>query len=138
MRRPVTETKTRSASKSFIWRIMGILILAAVTYAYTGDWITTGLITVLHHGIFLIVFYLNERFWLWVDQRVILKPFKRSILKMLMYETLLGNVILGLITYLITGDPKQMTQITLTYIGIKHVTYIFNEFVWTRIKAGRR
>jgi len=138
MKRPITETKARSASKSFIWRIMGVIILAAVTYVYTGNWITTGLITFLHHGIFLIVFYLNERFWLWVDQRVVLKSLKRSILKMLMYETLLGNVILGLITYIITGDPKQMTQITICYISIKHALYIFNEFVWGRIKAGKR
>lgn len=31
-----------------------------------------------------------------------------------------------------------MTAITLTYIGIKHVCYVFNEFVWDRIKTGKR
>ena len=62
----------------------------------------------------------------------------RSIAKMFTYETLLGNIILGLITYWITGSGKQMTEITLTYIGIKHSTYILNEFVWKRIKLGTK
>ena len=55
---------------------------------------------------------------------------------MFTYETLCGNIILGTITYLITGSWKQMTAITITYIGIKHVIYIFNEFIWKNIKLG--
>ena len=30
------ELKKRSALKSFIWRIVGVIVLAAVTFAYTG------------------------------------------------------------------------------------------------------
>ena len=129
------EKRIRSMSKSVIWRIMGVLILAAVTYAYTRKWIQTGLITFIHHGVFLFVFYFHERLWLKVKriQNLTIRP----ILKMLTYETLCGNVILGTISYLVTGSWKQMTVITLTYIGIKHVCYVFNEFVWDRIKIGR-
>ena len=130
------ETKTRSASKSIIWRIFGVIILAAVTYAYTGDWITTGLVTVIHHVTFLFVFYFHERAWLkstWPTSTT-----GRSLAKMFTYETLCGNIILGTITYLITGSWKAMTAITLTYIGIKHVTYIINEFVWKKIRWGKR
>ena len=130
------ETRTRSASKSTIWRIMGILILATVTYAYTREWIQTGLITVIHHGVFLAVFYFHERLWLKVKR--IKNLTVRSILKMLTYETFCGNVILGTITYCVTGNWKQMTAITLTYIGIKHACYIFNEFAWDRIRLGKR
>lgn len=130
------ETRLRSSSKSFIWRILGVLILATVTYAYTRQWIQTGIITVIHHGVFLFVFYLHERIWLAVKR--IHNLTTRSILKMLTYETLCGNVILGTITYLVTGSWKQMTAITLTYIGIKHVVYVFNEFVWDRIKIGKK
>jgi len=133
---PHMETHARSASKSIIWRIMGILILAAVTYVYTRQWIQTGLITLIHHGVFLGVFYLHERLWLKV--KIFQNLTTRSILKMLTYETLCGNVILGTISYLVTGSWKQMTAITLTYISIKHVCYIFNEFIWDRIKIGRR
>ncbi|MBA7594335.1 hypothetical protein ES703_01276 [subsurface metagenome] len=61
----------------------------------------------------------------------------RSLLKMFMYETLCGNVILGAISYLVTKSWGQMTAITLTYIGIKHICYVFNEFAWDRIKVGR-
>jgi len=125
------ELKKRSALKSFIWRIVGVVVLAAVTFGYTGNWITTGLVTVIHHGVFLLVYYLHERAWLKVKLENMMW---RSLAKMFTYETLCGNVILGTITYAITGSWKQMTAITLTYIGIKHVIYIWNEFIWKRIK----
>lgn len=132
----MNETRIRSASKSIIWRIMGILILATVSYAYTRQWIQTGLITVIHHGVFLVVFYFHERLWLKIKR--IQNLTAQSILKMFTYETLCGNVILGTISYLVTGSWKQMTAITLTYIGIKHVCYVFNEFAWDRIKVGKK
>jgi len=53
------EIKKRSAAKSIIWRIVGIIILAVITYAFTGSLITTGLVTVIHHAVFLLVFYLH-------------------------------------------------------------------------------
>lgn len=129
------ETKTRSAIKSLIWRIVGVLILGAVTYFYTHHYIKTGLITFIHHGVFLLVFYFHERIWLKLKKPVGITA--RSLAKMFTYETLCGNIILGVITYLITGSWKQMTQITITYIGIKHITYVLNEFVWKRIRLGR-
>lgn len=129
------ETRIRSSMKSVLWRILGVLILVAVTYAYTREWITTGLITIIHHGVFLLVYYFHERLWLKIKQ--IQDLTHRSLLKMLTYETLCGNVILGTISYLVTGSWKQMTAITLTYIGIKHICYVFNEFIWDRVKRGR-
>ena len=129
------ELKKRSALKSFIWRIVGVIVLAAVTFGYTGNWITTGLVTVIHHGVFLLVFYLHERMWLKIKLENMVW---RSIAKMFTYETLCGNIILGTITYMITGSWKQMTAITLTYIGIKHVIYVWNEFIWRKIKWGSK
>ncbi len=125
------ETITRSALKSFIWRIVGVAVLAAVTYFYTRQWSTTSLITIIHHVTFLFVFAAHERIWLKFKYPVSLT--KRSICKCLTYETLLGNLILGIITYLITGSWKQMGQITITYIFIKHILYIFNEGLWDKI-----
>ena len=61
----------------------------------------------------------------------------RSIAKMFTYETICGNIILGIITYAITGSWKTMTAITITYIAIKHLIYILNEFVWKKIKWGK-
>ena len=129
------EIHIRSWLKSFIWRVTGVVILAAVTYFYTGNWIQTAWITVLHHSVFLIVFYLHERFWLHVDFENMLL---RSILKCITYETILGNLILGIISLIITGDVQQMTKITLTYILIKHLVYVWNEFIWKGIKWGIR
>jgi len=130
------ETNTRSAVKSIIWRIVGVVVLATVTYAYTRKWIQTSLITVIHHGTFLFVFYAHERLWLKFKKP--LGKTARSVCKCLTYETLCGNVILGTITYLVTGSWKAMTAITLTYIGIKHVIYIYNEFIWAKIKLGTK
>lgn len=126
------ETQSRSFIKSLIWRIVGVLVLGAVTYFYTRKWITTTWITFLHHGIFLFVFWAHERFWLCVN----MKGLKRKLCKMLTYETILGNFILGIISLIITGSVQQMTQITITYIAIKHVIYIINEVIWQRITLG--
>lgn len=132
----MSETQLRSGTKSFIWRILGVIVLATVTYAYTRRWITTGIITVLHHGIFLLVFYLHERAWLRLGR--IKNLFWQSVAKMFTYETLLGNLILGTVTWLVTGNWKEVTNVTLTYIGIKHVMYIWNEIIWDKIKAGKK
>jgi len=129
------ELKKRSILKSFIWRVVGVIVLVAVTYGYTGDLITTGLVTVIHHIVFLLVYYLHERAWLKVKLDNMMW---RSLAKMFTYETLCGNIILGFITFMITGDVKQMTAITLTYIGIKHVIYVWNEFIWKKIKWGSK
>ena len=127
----MNENRTRSGAKSFVWRVTGVLVLAIVTFAFTRSWIQTGLITFLHHFIFLFVFYFHERIWLRISVKNLLA---KSILKMLTYETLYGNIILGTITFLVTGNWKTMTLVTLTYIGIKHALYIWNEFVWEKIK----
>ena len=128
------EYKRRSALKSIIWRIIGILILAVITFIYTRSWIQTGLVTVIHHAVFLLVYYLHERVWLRVS---VGRPITEALLKMFTYETVCGNIILGTITYLVTGSWKTMTLITITYIGIKHIVYIGNEFVWKEIKWGK-
>ena len=130
------EIKIRSALKSIIWRIAGVLILGSVTYFYTKHWVQTGLITFIHHGIFLFVFYFHERIWLHVKHPS--RAIARSICKMFTYETLCGNIILGTISYFITGSWKQMTAITITYISIKHIVYIWNEFIWKKIEWGHR
>ena len=130
----MNEERKRSALKSILWRLLGVIILATITYLYTRRWITTGIITFIHHGIFLVVYYLYERLWarIKLDNKWV-----RAILKMFGYETLLGFCILGTITYLVTGSWKQMTNITVTYILIKHIVYILNEaLIWTRINWG--
>ncbi len=128
------ETQTRSWVKSAIWRVVGVLILGAVTFAYTGSWVTTSWVTFLHHFIFLFVFGLHERFWQHVDYTGL----KRKIMKAVCYETILGNFFLAIITLVITGDVQTMTQVTLTYIGIKHVIYIWNEFIWDNVTWGKK
>lgn len=127
------ETTNRTWLKSFIWRIVGVVILGAVTYAYTGNWVTTSWVTFLHHFIFFFVFIIHERFYQHVDYTGL----KRKIIKAVTYETILGNFILAIITLAITGSVQTMTKITLTYIGIKHFIFVANEFWWDRIEWGK-
>ncbi len=51
---------------------------------------------------------------------------------------LIGIVILGLITYLITSSWKEMTIITGLFHGIRLVLYYFHERWWESISWGKR
>ena len=129
-----SESQKRSFIKSFIWRIVGVIVLGAVTYFYTRHWIQTTWITFLHHGVFLFIFWGHERFWLCVN----IHGLKRKVGKCITYETILGNFILAIISLIITGDVQTMGKITLTYILIKHFMYIANEIWWQKIKWGTK
>lgn len=126
------EGHRRSLVRSIIWRIIGILVLALITYIYTRSLITTTLITVVHHGVFIFGYYIHERFWLWAKwlRGSKWKPFVRVIT----YEVILGNVVLGIISYAFTGSLQQMTLITLTYIANKYWIYYAYDYVWSKVK----
>lgn len=129
------DKRKKSVLKSIIWQMIGILVLAAVTFVYTRNWVQVSWVTVFHHGVFLFIFYVHERFWFVIASNW--NSRWKYILKAVTYETILGNIILGLITYIITDNVKQMTVITLTYIGIKHIMYIINEIYWNKWKFWR-
>ena len=130
------DTWLGSSIKSVIWRILGVIVLAIITYIYTKSWIKTGLVTIIHHGVFLFVYAIHEQLWQKFKRPT--GKLTRSLAKMFTYETVCGNIILGTITYLVTGSWKTMTSITLTYIGIKHLLYIWNEFIWNNITRWRK
>lgn len=120
-----------SVLKSVIWRIMGVVVLATVVYIFTKEWITTGLITIIHHGTFLLVFYLHERLWLKIK-----KPVGRSknIVKAITYEIILGMGLGGLIVLIVTGKWSSVTQIILTYTAIKLIMYFIYDYIWLRFE----
>jgi len=61
------DTKTRSWVKSIIWRVIGIVLLGAIAYFITGNWKEMTMITVLFHGIRVIMYYYHERVWEWIS-----------------------------------------------------------------------
>ena len=124
------DNKRRSMLKSIMWRLFGVFWLALITWFFTKNLAQTTLTTVIHHGIFLVVFYLHERAW----QKIKMNEKFRPYLKSFTYEIILGNVILGLITFFVTGDIKKMTSITLSYIFTKIPIYWINERLWFRKK----
>lgn len=127
------ETHVRSISKSTIWRIMGVLILALITYIFTKSWIQTGLITLLHHSSFIIIYYLHERAWLRVK---LIQTKWRKPIRAFTYEIILGHCVLGLITLLVTGSWTKVTLITITYIENKLWIYVVYDLLWDKIKWG--
>lgn len=123
------DSHKKSIAKSVIWRILGVLILASVVYFFTREWITTGLITIIHHATFLIVFYLHDRVWLKIEK---FKGKTRRIIKALTYEVVLGMGLGGFIVLMVTGRWSAVTQITITYTIIKIITYFYYEKIWTK------
>ena len=57
------DTKKRSVVKSITWRVIGVIILGIISYLITGDWKEMTIITLLFHGIRLIMYYYHERLW---------------------------------------------------------------------------
>lgn len=57
------DTKKRSWAKSIVWRVIGIVLLGSISYLVTGDWKKMSLITILFHGIRVILYYYHERVW---------------------------------------------------------------------------
>jgi len=121
------DSHKKSMLKSLVWRVIGVFWLASITWIFTRSWITVSKVTFIHHAVFLVVFYLHERAWAKSKMR---SKFKCGI-KALTYEIVLGNVILGLITYLITGSVKEMSCITLVYIQSKLVLYYVYDWFWS-------
>ena len=122
------DSHKKSALKSVIWRIMGVIVLATIVYLFTRSWITTGLITVIHHATFLVVFYLHERIWMKVTESK-----RKSIIKAITYEVILGMGLGGLIVLLVTGSWSTVSEVTLTYTAVKLIMYFAYDRLWLKI-----
>jgi len=131
----VKESHSRSMMKAIIWRVMGISILAMITYIFTRSWITSGLITFFHHLAFVFIYYLHERAWLTVSNEKILR-WKRWI-RPLTYEIILGHLVLGTISLIFTGSWLKVGLITITYIENKLWIYIVYDWLWDKISWGK-
>ena len=61
---------------------------------------------------------------------------KRSWVKSITWRVI-GIVLLGLISYLITDDWKEMTTITVVFHSIRVVLYYCHERSWERVSWGK-
>ena len=57
------DTPGRSWMKSITWRILGIVLLGVISYAITRDLKDMAVITVIFHGIRVVLYYFHERVW---------------------------------------------------------------------------
>jgi len=132
----MSDTRTKSMIKSIVWRLLGIGILALITYVFTKSWITTSLITFFHHLAFLFIYYFHERVWFRIRNVKILKW--RRWIKPIIYELILGHLVLGIISLIFTGSWLQTTLITIIYIENKLWIYIVYDWIWDRIDLGEK
>ena len=57
------DTRKRSWAKAVSWRILGILLLGAIAYAFTGSWSESLWVTVVFTVVRLFLYYVHERAW---------------------------------------------------------------------------
>lgn len=57
------DTRKRSWVKSVVWRAVGVVILGGISYAVTRNLGAMTVITVLFHGVRLVLYYWHERLW---------------------------------------------------------------------------
>jgi len=57
------ESRKRSWAKSLVWRFIGIVLLAAIAFAVTGNWEQMTIITLIFHGVRVVLYYTHERIW---------------------------------------------------------------------------
>lgn len=129
------ERRIRSMVKSIVWRLLGIIVLALITYIFTKSWITSGLITFFHHFSFVFIYYFHERIWLRITNKRILK-WKRWI-RPIIYEIVLGHLVLGIISLIFTQSWLKVTLITVLYIENKLWMYVVYDWLWGKVKWGR-
>ena len=57
------DTRRRSWAKSVAWRVLGVVLLGGISYGVTHDLSQVTLITLVFHGLRLILYYWHERLW---------------------------------------------------------------------------
>ena len=57
------DTTKRSFVKAFSWRLLAVVLLAAVTFITTSDWETVGYVTLTYHLIQVFMYFFHERVW---------------------------------------------------------------------------
>lgn len=57
------ETHSRAWIKSIVWRILGIVILGTISWLVTHSWKEMTIITIIFHGVRVILYYFHERVW---------------------------------------------------------------------------
>ena len=62
----VQDSRIRPIIKTVSWRILAVIITGAVVYAYTGEIKKSGEISIVAGLILTLVYYLHERFWVWI------------------------------------------------------------------------
>lgn len=117
--------------KSVSWRIIGIVLLYTITWLITYNLVITTIIIVHHHVAFIFIYYFHERFW----ERY--PDGGKAWFKAFTYEICLGFLVLGVITWVVTGSWRQVSNITVSYLAIRYFGYPIHEWLYARFYRRR-
>ena len=148
-----------SGAKSIGWRLLGILYLWIIALFTTGSLPISTALTVVHHTVFLGVFFLQDRVWMRIEwgkkyiiyyditrgqlpitfQQEWISTKTRSLVKGFVYEIILAIPIMYLIGLLITGNLHYTLTITFIYTFSKVFLYqgydqLFDRLMYKLIK----
>lgn len=65
--RALTESRVRSLTKSFTWRIIAAVVLFIVSYLLTEDVPKASAITIIFNLVQIVLYYLHERAWVRIE-----------------------------------------------------------------------
>lgn len=57
------ESHKRAWVKSIVWRMLGIIVLGVISWLVTHSWKEVTIITMIFHGVRVILYYFHERVW---------------------------------------------------------------------------
>ena len=57
------DTRRRSWAKAITWRVLGVLLLGGIAYAFTGSIVDSLWVTLVFTVIRLVLYYVHERMW---------------------------------------------------------------------------
>ena len=144
------DEKRISALKSVIWRLIGVFYLFIISYLTIGSFPQATAITVIHHTIFLFVFYFQDQAWMKVNwgkvypipkyrENIIHNedlrwtPTKtRSLVKGFIYEIIIAIPIMLCLIYLVTGSIENALNISIIYTTSKILLYQVYEQIYDK------
>ena len=126
------DSKKRSILKSVCWRIIGVFVLFGWSYLFTRSFPQTTGITIVHHSVFLVIFWLHERLWFKIGNFNF-----RPYVKAFCYEIVIAIPILSFIGWMFTGNFMTALKISISYTLFKLVLYVFFEKLWLKYVTNR-
>lgn len=133
--RDIKDKKYRSLIKGISWRIIGTIDTIVVSYFYSKNTMTSGLIGLTEVPTKIVLYYVHERIYFLTFGS---KAYSRrvSLTKGVTWR-FLGSIDTMLIALIYTGNLNMGAKIASTEFITKVILYYIHERIWNRIHFGQ-